>query len=98
MAQEVDSTLFGRIAQKSRFLVARYTTLAAELNRAQARIAALEAEKMAREKELEQLRARVEYLSVSSALAPDAEDMESTRELLTALLKQVDSCLADLQT
>ena len=46
--------------------------------------------------ELEALKLQVEYLSVSSALAPDRDTLENTRSIIADLVREVDRCIADL--
>lgn len=95
MAAELENTL-RRISEKSRFLVERYRVLDAENRQKGARVAELEKALAERDKELEALKLQVEYLSVSSALAPDRDTLENTRSIIADLVREVDRCIADL--
>jgi predicted P-loop ATPase/GTPase len=39
---------------------------------------------------------QVQYLTISSALAPSREDVEKTRETISNLVREIDRCLVEL--
>lgn len=97
MDADLEQTL-RRISEKSRFLIERYKVLRERNERANERIAQLENELALRDKELETLRLQVQYNSLSSSLAPDRESLESTHAMIADLVREVDRCIADLNS
>ena len=97
MAKELQETL-SRIAEKHRFLVARYQALLDQNNRLKARVADLEKQVADRDSRLEKLETRSEYLEISSAIAPNFSELESTRDMVADLVREIDRCIADLNT
>lgn len=96
MASDLESTL-RRISEKSRFLTERFRVVSEQLSQAHSHIAELENELKNRERRLEMLTTEVEYLRVSSILAPKAETVNATRSMLKELVREIDQCLADLK-
>lgn len=97
MDADLEQTL-RRISEKSRFLIERYKVLRERHEHAKERIAQLEKELALRDKELEALRLQVEYNGLSSSLAPDRENLESTHAMIADLVREVDRCIADLNS
>lgn len=87
-----------RINEKARFLVARYRALLEANKKLQQRVEELEKEVTERNRRLERLETRSEYLEISSSLAPDSADLESTRDMIADLVREVDRCIADLNS
>lgn len=96
MATDLTETLH-RISDKARFLTQRYEVVAKERADALDRVAELQSALDERDRELEKLRMRVEYLTVSSSLAPNEEEVAKTRARLSRLIRDIDSCIADLK-
>ena len=46
--------------------------------------------------ENERLRSQVDYLKMAAIVAPEREDVERTRALLSNLVREIDKCIADL--
>lgn len=95
MASDLTETLH-RIADKSHFLTQRYEVVAQERAQALRRVAELEQTIARKDKELEQLRMQVEYLTVSSTLAPNRDQLDQTRAMISQMMRDIDKCIADL--
>jgi peptidoglycan hydrolase CwlO-like protein len=50
-----------------------------------------------REKEVEELKLKVNYLTMSSSIAPDNETLDKTAAIITGLVRDIDRCIADLK-
>lgn len=85
-----------RISEKSRFLTQRYNVVVQERDQARQRVDELTRAVQERDRELQALRMRVEFLTVVSTMAPDREAIEKTRALITKLMRDIDRCIADL--
>lgn len=81
---------------KAKLLMERYEHLRKSHENAQERIIALEAEVTQRDKRIESLEHEAEYLRVASVLAPDHGVVEQTRDRLTELVREIDSCIDKL--
>ena len=95
MASDLDSILT-RLSEKSRFLTERFKVVSAQKDDACRRVAELEKELHDRERTIQLLRNELEYLKVSSVLAPTAESVTATRAIIRDLISEIDRCIADL--
>jgi hypothetical protein len=96
MADELNITL-NRLGEKSRFLVERYRVVTQQRNNALSTIDELQKSLLERDKELQQLKLQVEYLTLSSSLTPDREALDKTAAIITGLVRDIDRCIADLK-
>lgn len=95
MATELSEQLT-RLGHKAEVLVTRYGTLKAENAQLKAENAELQAEIAAAKATIEQMSIELEYLKVSSAIAPDTQSAIRARATLSDLVREIDACLADL--
>ena len=95
MAFDLTSTLT-RLSEKSRFLTERIKVVSAQRDEALERIGALEKELRDSKRQIQRLQSEIEYLKVSSVLAPTAESVTATRVMIRELISEIDRCLADL--
>lgn len=95
MASDLETTLT-RLAEKSRFLTERFKVVTRQRDEALARVASLEKDVLDRERQLQRMRAELEYLKVSSALAPTAESVTATRAMIRDLIAEIDRCIVEL--
>lgn len=95
MASDIASTL-ARLSEKSRFLTERYKVVAHERDEALGRIAELEKQVRDSERQIRLMRSEIEYLKVSSVLAPTAESVTATRVMIRDLISEIDRCIADI--
>lgn len=95
MTSDLETTLT-RLAEKSRFLTERFKVVTRQRDEALARVASLEKDVLDRERQLQRMRAELEYLKVSSALAPTAESVTATRAMIRDLIAEIDRCIVEL--
>lgn len=95
MASDLETTLT-RLAEKSRFLTERFKVVTRQRDEALAAVEGLQKEVRDRDRQLQRMRAELEYLKVSSALAPTAESVTATRAMIRDLITEIDRCIADL--
>lgn len=96
MAFDLESTL-DRIGEKSRFLTERFKVVSRQRDEALATIAELQKQVRDREKQLQLMKAELEYLKVSSTIAPTAETVTATRVMIRELISEIDKCISDLK-
>ena len=95
MANELQQTL-ARIINKSNILVEKYHALEsanAELASDKEQLVE-EIEKMKRANEL--LQQENEYLKLARVVAPDLNDVEKARTIISTLVRDIDKCIAQL--
>lgn len=95
MASDLE-TILNRISEKSRFLTERYKVVSRRKEEAEERVAELEKTLRDRDRQIQLMSAELEYLKVSSALAPTAESVNTTRTMIRELIRDIDRCIADL--
>ena len=95
MAVELQQTVT-RIAAKSRIILERYELMKRQLKADVEKIAQLEHDLERTRAENERLRTQIEYLGIAAVVAPEREDVERTRALLSSLVREIDKCIADL--
>ena len=95
MASDIASTL-SRLSEKSRFLTERFKVVAHERDEALAKIGELEKQVRDRDRQVRLMKAELEYLKVSSVLAPTAESVTATRVMIRDIISEIDRCLAAL--
>lgn len=95
MAKDLSEQLT-RLGHKAELLVTRFATLKADNETLRARLLELEAQVRALTADNEHLRTEVQFLRMSSAIAPDRESAAKVRALLSDLVREIDACVADL--
>ena len=85
-----------RIRAKATVLVEKYLRLQEAYESLRAENTELKGRVEAQNKELEQLRMQVEYLSIASTVKMSGEDIDSTRAMVADLVRELDRCIADL--
>lgn len=96
MATESLDESLKRISEKAHIMVQRYDAVCQERTQALERIEALETELRDKQKRIEELQIRNQYLSVSSTLAPDRDAIDKTRATIANLVREIDRCIADI--
>lgn len=96
MNNDVQSSL-QRLTRKCSFLVDRFKTVDAERRQAVEQVNALNEKLYQQSTEIEKLRTELEYLRVSSALTPGADDVERTRAIIADMVRDIDRCIAELK-
>lgn len=84
------------LKEKHNELIKRYLEAADARDQALRRVADLEYTARQQERELEQLRLQVNYLTVVSTIAPSTDEIEKSKALLSGLVREIDKCITDL--
>lgn len=95
MALDIPSTL-ARLGEKSRFLTERFKVVAREKDEALGRIAELERELHDCRRQIRLMQSEIEYLKVSSVLAPSAESVTATRVMIREIISEIDRTIAEI--
>lgn len=85
-----------RVNTKTQLLLDRYTILLQRRESDLAQIAELQAEIETLRKENGRLQQENDFLKIATTIAPTRNDVNSTRELLTRLVREIDKCITDL--
>ncbi len=96
MASDLQQQL-ENVRAKTRVVSEKYHRLKQAYDAAKGEISDLKAQILARDEELEQLKLKVEYLSIASTVRLTGEDLASTRAMVADLVREIDRCLADLR-
>ncbi len=92
LQQQIES-----VRAKTRVMVEKYHYVKDAYEAAKVEISDLKAQILARDEELEQLKLKVEYLSIASTVRITGDDLASTRAMVADLVREIDRCLADLK-
>lgn len=95
MPGELSQTI-DRITAKATVLVERYHALAGSKAEADRTIEELRAENLRQAKEIERLRAQVEYLTIATTVVPDRAAVEQSRQKISMMIREIDRCISDL--
>lgn len=85
-----------RVNTKTQLLLDRYTILLQRRESDLAQIAELQAEIETLRNENGRLQQENDFLKIATTIAPTRNDVNSTRELLTRLVREIDKCITDL--
>jgi hypothetical protein len=96
MANELQDTLT-RLGEKSRFITERYRVVVQQRDNALNTVNELTQTLRQRDKEVEDLKLKLNYLTMSSSIAPDRESLEQTTAIISSLVRDIDRCIADLK-
>lgn len=95
MAFDYENT-FKRIIAKAEIIEQRYTRILESLEVANARIEELERFNAAKDRELEQMKIKMEYLQLATTIAPTRGQVEEARTMISGLIRDIDRCITDL--
>lgn len=84
------------IQSKSQLLVQRYRNIEAQRDEALAKISALESQLKKSISENEYLRRELEFMKISSTIAPQEGDVERSRKFLKDIVWEIDKCIKQL--
>lgn len=96
MAENLADQL-ARVRSKASILTEKYVRLKEAYEAERRAATGLRAELKARDAEIEQLRLKVEYLSIASTVKMGSDDVQSARAMLADLVREIDRCIADLE-
>ena len=91
LEQQLESIRAKALVVSEKYLHLRESYLAQK-----AEISDLRAQLLARDEEIQQLRTKVEYLSIASTVSLTGDDLAATRAMVADLVREIDRCLADL--
>ena len=91
-----DQDIYARIIAKANLLAQRYEALQKLKEEADAKIASLQAELEARDRELRLIRQEAEYLRTAAVISPDRDQIEETLAIISGIVREIDRCIADL--
>ncbi len=95
MAFDYENT-FKRIIAKTEIIEQRYLKILENLEAANAKIEELERINAAKDRELEQLKIKIEYLQLATTIAPTRDQVEEARAMISGLIRDIDRCITDL--
>lgn len=85
------------VRAKARVVGEKYRHIKNAYDNAREEISDLKAQILARDKEIEELRMKVEYLSIASTVRLTGDNLAATRAMVADLVREIDECLADLK-
>ncbi len=95
MAFDYENT-FKRIIAKTEIIKQRYSRILENLDAANAKIEELERLNAAKDRELEQMKIKIEYLQLATTIAPTRNQVEEARAMISGLIRDIDRCITDL--
>lgn len=90
------SSHIAEIKTRSQMLVKRILDERRARQQAENRVEELSAECESLRRQLAESNRRVEYLKVTQLVNPTREDVDSSRRVLSDLVREIDKCIADL--
>lgn len=91
------SELFSRLAAKCNVLVEKYSLVKEQRDRAEVQCNELQEQIDRLQARLQQAETEIEFLRLSHKIAPTEQDARQAREMLTAMVKKIDKCIARLR-
>lgn len=85
-----------RVRSKASLLVEKYLRLKEVYDAQRKEVVDLKAGMMAKDAEIEKLKMQVEYLSIASTVKLSSDDLQSTRDMVADLVREIDRCITDL--
>lgn len=85
-----------RVNAKTTLVLEKYALMQKRLEQARAEIERLNAELRSSRQSIEKLELQLEYLSVSHTVASSDAELERTKTMIEELVREIDSCIADL--
>lgn len=85
-----------QLKEKTQLLAARYTETCSQRDAALRRAEDLDYTVRQQEKTIQRLSQQVEYLTIVSTIIPSRDDIETSRSMLSDLVREIDKCITDL--
>lgn len=85
-----------RLGHKAELLTTRYATLRSQNEELREELRQMQAALIAKDREIEKLKVELEFIKVSSAIAPDSAAARKARATISELVREIDACVADL--
>lgn len=89
-------TRLSSLEDKGRILAASFARMLEAKNRAEERTEQLLRQVEEQSREIADLRRQVEYMKIATTLAPSAEALDTSRRVLSELVREIDKCINDL--
>ena len=86
-----------RIAAKARIVTERYAIVAAQRDQLLKQVADLQREIQTLRREIARRDQQAEYLRAAMTFAPTRDDTARVRTLLASLVREIDTCIAQLK-
>ncbi len=87
-----------RLRGKAAMVAKRYQQAVEQRDAARDEISRLEEEISRKDREIRELKMKVEYLSVVTSARPGIDEMRRSRAMLSELVREIDHCISDLQS
>ena len=87
-----------RLRGKAAMVAKRYQIAIEQRDAARDEIKRLEDELSVKDREIRELKLKIEYLSVVTSARPGADEMKRSRAMLSELVREIDQCISDLQS
>lgn len=87
---------FTRIINKARIIEQRYNKMLEERKTAVEAMSDLKNQLAEKERIIEQLQIKLEYMQIASSIAPSREQLEKSKTMISDLVREIDRCITDL--
>lgn len=87
---------FTRIINKARIIEQRYRKMLDERKNALEAVTDLKAKLAEKDRIIEQLQIKLEYMQVASTIAPTREQLDKSKIVITNLVREIDRCISEL--
>jgi hypothetical protein len=87
-----------RLRGKTAMVAKRYRVAIDQRDAARRDVKRLEDELLHKDREIKELKMKIEYLSVVTSARPSADEMKRSRAMLSELVREIDQCISDLQS
>ncbi len=87
---------FTRIINKARIIQQRYLKMLDERKNALEAMQDLRAQLAEKDRIIEQLQIRLEYMQVASTIAPTREQLDKSKTVISDLVREIDRCISEL--
>ena len=87
-----------KLRGKAAMVAKRYRIAVEQRDAAREEIKRLEDELSQKEREIKELKMKVEYLWIVTSARPSADEMKRSRAMLSELVREIDQCISDLQS
>lgn len=95
MAGELQAQI-SRLMHKAQLLNDRYALIVKQKKEIETTVEELEKTVRRQNAEIAALKQQIEYMRVTTTLAPSRDDIESTRATLKQLVREINKCINDL--
>lgn len=95
MASELQETL-QRIIAKSDVLIEKYRAVAAEKDALIQKCAELNSENLQLKKQVQQLSSENDYLKMARVIAPNREQVEQQKAVISKIVRDINKCISQL--